>query len=84
MTTSINRCCGATCDVTTGGPHWGDVEVVGCDYDIDENGLGDHTWLHACQGHAEMVGNGKYDPADYVPAPEGCDTVRESDDEMKP
>lgn len=76
---SITRCCDSTCDVETGGPHWGDVIVVGEDYYIDEYG-GDYTWIHACEGHANMAANGLYHVEDYITPPEGCETIRDDDD----
>jgi hypothetical protein len=49
-------CCTADCCFGNDEePCWGDVEVVGEDWNEE-----DSTWIHACQGHLHMWEGGVY------------------------
>ncbi len=65
----IERCCGAICYREGGGPHWGDVVM------IDEV---DGEALHSCEAHINIDTTGHYDPPW-----EGCDTIRDDDEQQK-
>lgn len=55
-----DACCGADCYAfechVFKGQCWGDVEVI----EEESDGLGDHYWIHACQGHLETYHGGEY------------------------
>lgn len=55
-----NYCCGTDCNLYGRNENescWGDVDVV----DEVLNYEGDYEWIHACQGHWEVLqGYGKY------------------------
>jgi hypothetical protein len=54
----ISDCCGADCNFENNSsdePCWGEVEVVGEEYN-DE----DYWWIHACQGHLYIDWGEKY------------------------
>lgn len=70
MMAGVERCCGAICPFgSVEHPCWGNVHVV------DEDWVGgEHYWIHACEGHAEVSQGGKYQQP-----PTECSTVRVSD-----
>ena len=59
-------CCGAECYMLgciDNQPCWGNVEA------IDEQCTEDYSdcwWVHACQGHLQVYGGGKYTPEPEV------------------
>lgn len=71
----IERCCGAVCEITGKGPHWGDVNP-------DHRGFlmaPDETPTHACEGHEGMT----CDPTVKAePPPKGCLTMRDDEREL--
>ena len=58
MSNSKPGCCNSLCDMDYDElPCWGDVEVVDeVNYGTDDEP--DYTWVHACEGHSDLVAYG--------------------------
>lgn len=58
MNKITTRCCGAECtkeyENDPDQPCWGKVYAVD-EWIIEDEGYTDSIWIHACEGHADMV-----------------------------